>query len=388
MGFRNREDKLHHKEYSPLEQIKSTDAIKRLDMIRDFSVSDPLHLLHQGVMKCCLKIWSEGTAIYRTKWSKDDKCKIDRIIYFCNKHLSSDMNRQVRSLKFMKFFKATEFRTILLYAGLVIFKATLPEHIYHHYLRLCLGVRLVSCRTYVKCDNLRALARVLLLEYFKGFIDYYGANCIVSNIHNIVHIVDDVDHLGSLSENSTYPFENYLREIKLRTQPSKLPLQQFTRRLIELSLDTKDDLLNSKYIDSDPKTWMPELKYRIIEPNCLINKFRFIQITPNVFLSTRKIGDSWFITLDKKIIQMKYAFVKRNSYYICGNELKNKTDFFTGPYSSHLTDIYLCDQEKDQDTIYQVETIKSKMICIPNEGKYVLMPILHSIDECIEKNPK
>lgn len=177
----------------------------------------------------------------------------------------------------------------------------MPEHIYEHYLRLCLDVRLISCRFYEKNDNLKALARVLFLEYFKDFIECYGPESIVSNIHNIIHIMDDVNHLGPLNENSTYPFENYLREIKFRPQASKMPLQQITRRLIELSYDSANELLNSKYIP-DQKNWIPELKYQIIESNCLIKKFRSIRVTPNVFISTRKIGDSWFITLDKKIV--------------------------------------------------------------------------------------
>lgn len=109
VDFRNRVDVLHHKENSPLENLRSPDGIPRLDMIRDFSVSDPLHLLYQGVMKFCLRIWSDGTPVYENKWSKDDKSRIDQIIYLCNKNLSSDMNRHVRTLKFIKFFKATEF---------------------------------------------------------------------------------------------------------------------------------------------------------------------------------------------------------------------------------------------------------------------------------------
>lgn len=384
VGFRNREDVLHHKENSPLENLKSHDGIPRLDMIRDFSVSDSLHLLHQGVMKFCFRIWSDGTPTYKNKWSTDDKNKIDQMIYYCNKNLSSDINRQVRSLKFIKYFKATEFRTILLYTGLVIFKTTLPKHIYEHFLHLCLAVRLISCRTYVKSENLKRLARVLFLEYFKSFINYYGPESIVSNIHNIIHIMDDVDHLGPLTEISTYPFENYLRGIKLRTQASKMPLQQITRRIIELSIDSENGLLNSKYVPSGQKIWMPELKYELIESNSVLQKFRFIRITPNTFISTRKVGDSWFITVDKKIVQMKYAFEKGNSFFICGNQLKNKTDYFKSPYSSHFTDIYLCNQDRDEDTVHKIESIKSKMICIPNENEYVLIPLLHSIDECIE----
>lgn len=43
-GFRNRFQQQHHKEYSILEQLP-------IDMIRDFPVSDSLHLLDLGIMR-------------------------------------------------------------------------------------------------------------------------------------------------------------------------------------------------------------------------------------------------------------------------------------------------------------------------------------------------
>lgn len=381
-GFRSQQDKLHHRVVSPLEYVGSSDGMQRLDMVRDFSTSDPLHLLHQGVMKYCLRMWTDGTTEYKNKFSTDDKKKIDQAIYQCNKYLSSDINRRIRSLNFIKHFKATEFRSILLYTGLVIFKSVLPKHIYTHFVRLCLATRLVSCRTYVKHANLKGLARLLFSEYFRDFINYYGVESVVSNIHYIIHIMDDVDHLGTLEENSTYPFENHLREIKSRTQASNMPLQQITRRIVELSLDSENNFLKTKYAPKEP---VPALKYEIIQANSLLRMFRFIQITKNVFISTRKIGDSWFITRDNKIIQMKYAFVRDSSFFICGNEILNKMNFFDEPFPSHLVDIYLCDPKKNEnDSEHELNSIKSKVICIPNENQYVIIPVLHSIDECIE----
>lgn len=381
LGFRNRDDPLHHKEYSLLENVGSSDGMRRLDMVRDFSTSDPLHLLHQGIMKHCIRMWIDGTNKYKSKFSVDNRNVIDKIIYHCNKSLSSDINRQVRSLQFIANSKATEFRTILLYTGFIVFKTVLPEHIYIHFVRLCIATRIISCQTYTKSSNLKDLARVLLLDYFKDFIKFYGADSIVSNLHYIIHIMDDVDRFGTLDENSTYPFENYLREIKLRTQASQMPLQQITRRIIELSLDPENNLLYSKY--SELNEFMPELKYEIKESNRLIKRYRSIRITQNVIISTRKIGDSFFITQNRNIIQMKYAFVRNSSFFICGNEFQNKRDFFEVPFPSNLMDIYLCDQTKEEtDTIYEITSIKSKMICIPNENQYLFMPVLHSIDEC------
>lgn len=114
IGFRQRHDHLHHKEKTPLEDIESPSGKPFLDMVRDIPVSDDLHLLHQGVTKKCLNIWINGSSTYKKKWSASDKNDIDESIRHCNKRLASDINRQVRSLRFLKYYKATEYRTIAL----------------------------------------------------------------------------------------------------------------------------------------------------------------------------------------------------------------------------------------------------------------------------------
>lgn len=382
-SFRNRLNPEHHREISPLENLVSANGIPLLDMVRDFSTSDPLHLLEQGVMKLCLKIWMKGNSTYRTKWSKVDKNCIDQSIYHCNKQLSSDMNRQIRSLQYLKFYKATEFRTILLYIGMVIFKNSLPVEIYEHFLRLCLAVRLSSCRTYVKKNNLKQLARTLFSEYCVGFVTFYGCNSIVSNVHNISHISEDVDRFGTLTETSTYPFENFLREIKLNVQPSKTPLEQITRRIAEISLDMERNAFRTDPFENEGKEWIPELKYEMKDLE--IFAYRSIRIKPNVLISTKKMGDSWFITKKNEVVQMKYATKKKDSFFIFGNELAQKEDFFKKPYSSHFTDIYLCNSEQESvSKNFKIEEIKAKLICISFENKFVVIPLLHSIDECCE----
>lgn len=352
-------------------------------MVKDFPVADPLHLIEGGVMKKCMKMWMKESFAYKIKWTSNDMSTIDQAIYHCNKHLSSDINRQVRSLKYMSYFKATEFRTILLYTGMVIFKNSLPVDIYEHYLLFCLAVRLCSCRTYVKKKQLTNLARALFSKYCDLFVLIYGSNAVVSNIHNIIHIVDDVENIGPLSELSTYPFENFLREIKLRTQASRAPLEQITRRLVELSQNFNSKPIDLNMIQLERRAWYPQMKY---ETGVRSGLYKFIQVTPNIFFSTRKIGDSWFITIKKEIIKMKYAMRKGDSYFICGNEFTEKTNFFLKPYESSQTDIYMCTKKSGSDQFYALNEIKAKMICIPFENQFVIIPLLHSIDECSEYN--
>ena len=57
------------------------------------------------------------------------------------------------------------------------------------------------------------------------------------NVHNLVHIPEDVLHLGSLQFFSAYPFENYMQIIKYLTTRSAKPLQQIIKRLNEIEIN-------------------------------------------------------------------------------------------------------------------------------------------------------
>lgn len=386
-GFRNKEDPLHHRENSPLVNIVGADDEPFLDMVRDFLVADALHLLHEGVMKRLIGIWINGSFSYKMKWKKQEIENINTCIHFLNREMPSDVHRQLRSFKFIKYFKATEFRTILLYAGMVLFKDKLSQNVYTHFLKLCLAVRLCSCRMYVK-ENLVQLARTLYAEYCADFQTVYGNTSVVSNIHNIVHIFQDVERFGSLSDISTYPFENFLREIKYRVQPSKLPLEQITRKLIELSTNIKREPFSS--LEIGRKMYTPQLKYEFkVNENPV---YKYIRLTPNVFLSTRRIGDKRFLIKqsDKldRIVQMEYCFFKNDRFLIYGFELIELNDFFIQPYSSHFTDIYSSKSLNVSDIgkNYQVHEINAKMMCISNANEFVFIPLLHSIDELAEYN--
>lgn len=50
-----------------------------------------------------------------------------------------------------------------------------------------------------------------LLEYFvKSFEQIYGQHLVSSNIHGLIHLVDDYERYGPLDLCSTFPFENYM----------------------------------------------------------------------------------------------------------------------------------------------------------------------------------
>lgn len=381
-SFRRRLQPIHHKELtiSSLECLKKTDGSPLLDMIIQFPTSDPLHLLEEGVMKKCINMWMKGKTVNkRKKWSDAIVDRLNKNILQWNRELPSDINRKLRTLNYLSYYKATEFRSILLYLGLVAFKNVLGEQEYAHFLSLCLGIRFLSCNYYVRNAKLKNLARVLLTEYCENFVKIYGKAEVVSNIHNIAHIAYDVDNLGNLNEISTYPFENFLHEIKLRVKPGNNPMEQITRRLIEQSSEKQINFITKKY----ENVWVPELKYEFRERDTPDPLYKYIRIKPNVILCIKKFGDKFFITKNGDIVEMIYAIKKSNSYFIFGAPIHNKLDFFTKPYSSKNTDIYLSDGKKGQPKLYKDSEIKAKMMCLSYIENYIFIPLLHTYDECL-----
>lgn len=373
-------DKQHHKNKSIIEDLVNADGSPMVDMVKQFPVSDPLHLLDQGAMKKMINIWLKGTKMdSKRKWSKQTVESLNKKILEWNRELPSDFNRKMRLLDCLKHWKATEFRLILLYVGIVAFKDILSDLEYSNFLRICLAIRICSCETYIKTNGYKEVAQSLLNGFCTNFAILYGSNEVVSNIHNISHIMEDVNYFGSLTNTSTYPFENYLHEIKLQVHPSNSSIEQISRRMAEMSLDGGNNCVDFVMRKFEKSTWSPILKYKYEN-----NNFKFIQITPNVFLQVRKIGDKWFMTKDNQIVEMHYVTIQNNSHLICGSPIQNKTDFFKSPYSSNKTDIYISDGKCEEKKFYNVNQIKAKLSCLSYENQYVFMPILHSIDEYLE----
>lgn len=380
--FRSRKMPDYHKEKSALEDLTRIDGKPLLDMIQDFPTSDPLHLLEEGAMKRLLSIWRKGSVLCKKKITTIQLNALNIHIMCCNKELPTDIKRRLRTLEYVSYWKATEFRTLLLYVGIIIFKDILDEEAYTHFLYLSLATRFYSCEKYVRQTKYKEIARKLLSMFCNSFVNMYGKEEVVSNIHNISHIADDVDRFGSLNSISTYPFENHLHDIKMRIQPSKNAIEQITRRLAEMSYAMENDEINFDLRKFEQAAWTPILKYQINRSN--LNepaKFKVINITPNISFSTKKVGDRWFITKSGDIVEMEFATINDSCIY--GTPIKTKTNFFTQPFLSCHADIYLSNGEKDnsKSRLYRIAEIKAKIISFSYGSEYVFIPLLHSLDE-------
>ena len=88
--------------------------IKNLDMIQNFPL-EYMHLVCLGVVKRIISYWVEGPLLLRLL--KKIIYKISTRILSFAKIFPSDFSHKPRTLKEFKYFKATKFRSFLLYSG-------------------------------------------------------------------------------------------------------------------------------------------------------------------------------------------------------------------------------------------------------------------------------
>ncbi|XP_035918229.1 uncharacterized protein LOC118516445 isoform X1 [Anopheles stephensi] len=138
-----------------------------------------------------------------------------------------EINRRLRHVKFIRYWKATEFRTFLHYVSIIVFKDFMWEEAFNHFLLYFSAITIFSS---TKHHHLWALAKKMLYKFVKDFANFYGRSNLTSNVHNLIHIYDDVDRFGPLDKISAYVFENHLQFIKRCIRSGNRCLEQVITR--------------------------------------------------------------------------------------------------------------------------------------------------------------
>lgn len=303
-------------------------------------------------------------------WREEIVRRMNLILAGYNQTLPKEIHRKIRGFKHIHFWKGTEYHTFLCYVGVVLLKDFLCAEEYEHFLKL-------FCATAICLTNKYRLylpkARELFREFVEESIEIYGQHSINSNMHNLIHIADDVERFGELNSISSYEFENKLRHIKLKIKQCNKPLEQVARRLSEQKCDPVD-LKTVEYK-------IPELKDKFSLPNSPRSQ-AFGKVKFKYFVLSRNKSDQWFLTKENDIVLFEYAQSIDGKVILHGNRLKLKTDFFRQPFSSRYLNIYISDCDMNDSQDFESISIKAKLFCLPYQSKHVFIPLLHTLD-CI-----
>jgi hypothetical protein len=102
------------------------------------------------------------------------------------------------------------------------------------------GIKLLASEKH--CFLYNSYAKKLLEKFVRDCGKIYGDHFITYNVHCLVHINADVKRFGPLDKISSFPFENYLQQLKRKVRRGNQPLVQLVKRMAEV--DGVDEILN------------------------------------------------------------------------------------------------------------------------------------------------
>ncbi|XP_058128449.1 uncharacterized protein LOC131292360 [Anopheles ziemanni] len=198
-------------------------------MIEDVIVSDRLHLIDLGVMRKLLQGWRAGVFLNVAKWSSDKakeiSTRLTKIV------LPSEIHRKFRTLNDIQNWKGSEYSSFLHYGSIVVLKNNVSKVVYEHFLLFYCAITLLSSNVHRRKWE---QAGQMLIQFVSQFNEVYSEGYVTSNVHNLVHVYDEVAKFGALGTLSAYPFENELQHIKNMLRNGYRGLQQVANRLSEL----------------------------------------------------------------------------------------------------------------------------------------------------------
>lgn len=281
--------------------------------------------------------------------------------------------RKPRSLKYLKHWKATEYRQILLYTGPIVLKSMLSQDSYNHFISLHVAIRIL-CNESIK-NAYTEYAETLLKHFIESFGTLYGKHHISHNIHNLFHLTEDVKNFGILDNFSAFKFENFMQVLKKLIRKSEKPLQQLFRRYEAQHITTEIKKTNKLYpiksiyhsngpllfLSSNPQYKSAECTFFKLDANSKANDCCG-RLQDNIILLLRNIAYS---TESKELV-------------IIGNEFECKENYYNTPCDSSVLNIYKVSQLSELK-MWPLHTVNIKYAKYPlNNDVYIVIPLLHN----------
>lgn len=293
----------------------------------------------------------------------------------CNASKPTEIHRSIRALDCLNHWKALEFRTFLLYTGIVVLKDHLSVEAYQNFLYLFCATTIFSSAQYLKTINFFNVAKCLLYDYVEQFINLYGLDTISSNVHNLIHVSEDVERFGPLTNLFTYPFENSLGHTKSLLRHGNRPLAQVAKRLIETE---HSEIMKPK---NEKKEQFPKLSNQLNTMHQLNGcENTFETITFDGFVLKNTEHDKWFMTKNNWVVQMINVTRLENIVYIYGARVSKLENFFDTPFESKHINVFCAANKQEKPQLFKLTDIKCKIFCLNYSNRLVFVPLLHTLD--------
>jgi hypothetical protein len=346
--FRLQSDAAHHVGTSPL-------AALPLGLVSQVPL-DYMHVVCLGVMRRILLLWSKGPASCRMSNALLQAVSARLVAY--RSFIPRQFARKTQSLSEVKMWKATEFRTFLLYTGPVALKGLLNRHLYRHF--VCLSVAISICLSVELCHEHADYSESLLVFFVQQFSKLYGVNQVVYNVHCLTHLVDDVRRYGCLDSISAFPFENYLGKLKKMVRNGNNPVSQLVGRLTECDkrVACKDaDVPKSKSFKKG------HFEGPILCGMSTMEQFKQYE-TENVFISCEH-GDNFIEILGEIGIVRHILREPGDAVSVLFSSFERKESLYTYPLQSEILGIFSLSRLCESCTVHPLHEVNRKYLLLP-----------------------
>jgi len=346
---------------SPLLGIPNLDPVKSIFL-------DSMHLIYLGVMKLIMQQLLGTKKVNRKcKLPVQDIKRLNLKLKILVKYISKEFQRKKFDVEDFTHWKATQFRFFLHYCGSLVLHNILPKQMYKHFLLLVVACRIL-CDPELCIDNV-GYARQLLRKFFELVPSFYGSDSQVMNIHNLVHLADDVEytkmHLFAIS---AFPFENYLGKIKRLIGGGSNPLAQLARRISE----------QKACPEMVKKSAIKKKKFLIINSDIMHEDEVDLEdiVFRGVTLSINK-PDNIVKTDSDHIIQITRIIKEQHNVFLHGYTFKDVTDVFQYPCASSKVGIMKLGRLSEKEKKISLENIVKKCVFFENDCNVFAITYLH-----------
>lgn len=339
-----------------------------IDVVSDFSF-DYMHLVALGVVKKLLLLWIKGPCTIRLSSSK--VTHLSDLIAGFHLQFPCEISRKPRGLHEVSHFKATEFRTFLLYIGPIILKNVISDDCYKNFMALNIAMIILLSPDYGQCI---AYADDLLNYFVKTYEQIYGRYLMSSNIHGILHLITDYKKYGPLDQCSAFPFENFMSVLKSMLRKPHKPLQQIVMRYNEGGNFINKPTQNIEFL-------LGRHNKGPLLPNCVGPEFSVINFK-GFKLKSKVEADSYFSTNNNeivKLINIAYS-VESGNIVLIGKKFECQTSIYLKPINSSYFGIFTVKNLSNNLNFWSIEDVKKKIILLSCNNNNIAIPLLHSIE--------
>ncbi|CAF1090034.1 unnamed protein product [Brachionus calyciflorus] len=295
---------------------------------------DYMHSVLEGVMKKLLEYW------YDSEFSDKDfslrKYRDQINIILVSIKVPRFIPRLPRDICDLKFWKANELLSFLIFYSLPILRGFMDLNQYMHLINLVVAVEnlLKKDLNISDLNNIETLFR----DFVRDMANIYGPKSMLSGVHELLHIVDDVKKIGNLNEFNCFPFENFNREsLNLVNSKNPVAVELINSFRALKILNNQPSFFNDNGIFSEIKKdheQSPKFKFSkalfIKIPDIVSDKIKNIDICEHFFVSSYlKFKNNFFSSLCyKETKRLDYCVKLKNLYGLINFFIHDKEKFY------------------------------------------------------------